>query len=252
MVLFCPQCEPPFDGEMAIDVAFQPIFDVRSHRPLLYEALVRGPNGESAASVLAMVPESGRHRFEQRVRVLAIEKAGALGLVETGAALSINTSPSAVTEAERCLGQTIAAAARIGLPNHRIVFEFTENAKLDVRHARAIVGAFDRHGFRAALDDFGDGYAGLTTLADVPTEYVKLDIALIRGIDTSYDRQTIVAGLAAIIGELGRTVIAEGIETGAELAVVRALGIPLVQGFYLGRPSLTELQREPYGLAQAA
>lgn len=252
MSLSCAKCEPNRNGDIAFDIAYQPIFDLRAKCARGYEALVRGPNGESAASVLGAVAEADRHRFEQRVRIMAIEKAAALGILDTGASLAININPSAVLEAERCLGHTISAAARVGLDTHRIVFEFTENAKLDVAHAREIVGTYNAHGFRTALDDFGSGYAGLTTLADVPTDFVKLDMALIRGIDSSPERQTIVGGLVSILNSLGRRVIAEGVETGAELATVRALGIERVQGFYLGRPSRTELQREPYGMAAAA
>lgn len=252
MTLSCEKCRPGKEGDIALDIAYQPIFDVRTKRAHGYEALVRGPNGQSAASVLAAIDEVDRHRFEQRVRVMAIEKAAALGIVGTEATLSININPSAVLEAERCLGHTIAAAARVGLSMRRIVFEFTEDAKLDVSHAREIVNTYKAHGFRTALDDFGDGYAGLATLADVPTDFVKLDMRLIRTIDTSRERQTIVAGLVPILKALGRRMIAEGVETGGELAAVKALGIEMVQGFFLGRPSRTVLQCEPYGLAQAA
>ena len=252
MPLSCAKCRPPADGEIAIDVAFQPIFDVGTQKVRAYEALVRGPNGESAGSVLQSVTEQDLHRFDQRVRVLAIEKAAVLGIVRTSAALSINISPSAVIEAERCLGQTVAAASRVGLDSRRIVFELTENVQLDVAHMRAIVGTYSALGFRTALDDFGAGYAGLVTLADVPTDYVKLDIGLIRGIDSSRERRTIVAGLVGMLRALGRQVVAEGVETAAELATVQALGIQMVQGFYLGRPSLVELQREPYRVTQAA
>lgn len=252
MTISCAQCRPSELGEAAIDIAFQPIFDIFTCRVAGYEALVRGPNGENAASVLQAVRKNERHRFDQRVRVMAIEKAALLGLVSTGAALSINILPSAVIEAERCLGQTIAAAERVGLDNRRIVFEFTEGTRLDAAHTGAVVQTYKALGFRTALDDFGNGYAGLLTLADIPTDLVKLDIGLIRGIDVSRERQTIVHGLAAMVHALGRQVVAEGVETAAELAAIRALGIPLVQGFYLGRPSLTELQREPYGVAHAA
>ena len=217
-----------------------------------YEALVRGPNGESATSILDAVDDATLHRFDQRVRVMAIEKAAALGIIPTKAGLSINILPSAVIEAERCLGHTIAAAARVGLDTNRIVFEFTEKARLDAARTRAIVETYKALGFRTALDDFGDGYAGLVTLADIPTDFVKLDIGLTRGIDSSHERQTIVYGITAMLHALGRRVVAEGIETAAELAAVRSLGIEMVQGFYLGRPSLTELQREPYGMAVAA
>lgn len=252
MPLGCTHCQGAGIDDPAIDVAFQPIFALSDGAVRAYEALVRGPNGESAAAVLASVGESEKHRFEQRVRVMAIEKAAALGLRASGAALSINILPSAVSEAERCLGHTIAAARRVGLDLHRIIFEFSEKAKLDLRHARAIVATYNAHGFRTALDDFGDGYAGLVALADLRTDYVKLDIGLIHGIDTSPARQTIVRGLVAMLAALGRKIVAEGIETAAELATIRELGIDLVQGFYLGRPSLTELQREAYGLARAA
>lgn len=251
MMLSCAKCET-VGRDFAIDIAYQPIFDIIDGRAHGYEALVRGARGESAATVLASATEADRHRFEQCVRVMAIEKAGRLGLPATGATLSININPRAVFEVERCLGQTLAALARIGLPPRRIVFEFTESARLDVAHAQALVRTYGTHGFRTALDDFGDGYAGLVTLADVPTDFVKLDIGLIRRIDTSRERQTIVAGLVSMITALGRRVVAEGVETAAELAAVRALGITLVQGFHLGRPSLTELQREPYRAAQAA
>ena len=251
MPLGCSHCQAE-DADPPIDIAFQPIFDLRARAVRAYEALVRGPNGESAATVLGAVGEAEKHRFEQRIRVMAIEKAAALGLVATHAALSINILPSAVTEAERCLGHTIAAARRVGLATRRIVFEFSEKSKLDVAHARAIVATYKAHGFRTALDDFGDGYAGLVALADVPTDFVKLDIGLIHGIDRSPERQAIVRGLVGMLDSLGRHVVAEGVETAAELAKVRELGIDTVQGFYLGRPSLTDLRRVPYGMAQAA
>ena len=252
MTLGCMKCRPTCDGEIAIDVAFQPIFDVKTRQVRAYEALVRGPNGESAASILQSITDENRHRFEQRVRVLAIEKAAVLGIVRTQAALCVNINPSAVIEAERCLGHTVAAANRVGLDTRRIVFELTEDVRLHADHVRAIVDTYNALGFRTALDDFGAGYAGLVTLADIPTDFVKLDIGLIRGIDSSPERRTIVASVVGMLRALGRNVAAEGIETAAELATITALGVEMVQGFYLGRPSLTELQREPYGVARAA
>lgn len=248
----CSICERPGAEEPVFDIAFQPIFDVRTNRVRAYEALVRGPDGEAAATVLARVDETNRHRFDQHVRVAAIEKAAALGIVTTRAALSINIMPSAVIEAARCLRHTLEAAARVGLAHRRIVFEFTEDVRLDLDHARALVDTYRAYGFRSALDDFGAGYAGLLTLAAVPTDFVKLDMGLIRDIDSSADRRKIVAGMVGILGELGREVVAEGVETAAELATVTALGIPMVQGFYLGRPSLTQLQVKSRQLAHAA
>lgn len=77
-------------------------------------------------------------------------------------------------------------------------------------------------------------------------------MGLIRDIDTSQERRTIVGGVVRVLRDFGRTVIADGAETAAELAAIRALGITLVQGFYLGRPSRIELQRRPDNIASAA
>lgn len=250
MAIGCKRCQPPDGIERPIDIAFQPIFDVGTGQVRAYEALVRGPDGESAASVLSEVQDHEWHRFDQRVRMMAIEKAALLGLPQTTAALAININSKAVLEAKRCLGNTIAAAARAGIPRDRIVLEFSENARLDVLHAQDIVSVYREHGFRTALDDFGNGYAGLTTLADVPVDIVKLDKALVRGIDASPARQTIVASIVGMMATLDRSLVAEGVETLAELTTLRALGIEVMQGFYLGRPSLTELQCEPYGMVQ--
>lgn len=245
MALGCTKCRPPDGTEKPIDIAFQPIFDAQTGQVRAYEALVRGPNGESAASVLSEVQDHEWHRFDQRIRIMAIEKAGALGLPTMDAALSININSKAVIEAKRCLGNTIATAARVGLPHHKIVLEFSENARLDVDHARDIVGVYKTHGFRTALDDFGNGYAGLATLADVPTDVVKLDMSLVRDIDNSLERQIIVASIVGMMAKLDRSLVAEGVETHSELETLRALGVGMVQGFYLGTPSLTELQRQP-------
>ena len=116
--------------------------------------------------------------------------------------------------------------------------------------ARALT--FHAYGFRVALDDFGAGYSGLVTLAQLPTDWVKLDMALIRHIDQDGERRMIVARVVEMLRDLGREIVAEGVETTGELAAVRALGISKVQGFLLGRPSLTELQARPYPMVCAA
>lgn len=87
-----------------------------------------------------------------------------------------------------------------------------------------------------AIDDFGAGFAGLNLLADFQPDMVKLDMALVRGIDQSKPRRAIVAGVAAMCRELGIQVIAEGIETGEEMCCLRDLGIGLMQGYWFSRP----------------
>ena len=93
-------------------------------------------------------------------------------------------------------------------------------------------------GFTTAIDDFGAGYAGLTLLADLRPDILKIDMALVRGIDTSVARRSIVANLLRTATELGIRCIAEGVETAEELATLRQIGVRLCQGYFLGRPAL--------------
>lgn len=96
-------------------------------------------------------------------------------------------------------------------------------------------------GFTTALDDFGAGYAGLGLLARFQPDVIKLDMALLRGVDASEPRRMIVDAMVGLCRRLGVTVIAEGIETRGELDAVRALGIELVQGYLLAKPAFEAL-----------
>ncbi len=143
-------------------MAFQPIVDVETGLPFAYEALVRGSDGQSAASVLSSVTRENRYAFDQQCRVAAIEGAVAAGILDTDARLSINFLPNAVYSPVACIQVTLASARASGLPTERLIFEFTENEQMgDVGHVRTIVDAYRRMGFATALDDFGAGHAGL-------------------------------------------------------------------------------------------
>ena len=95
----------------------------------------------------------------------------------------------------------------------------------DTEHVRNIVESYKSMGFSTAIDDFGAGHAGLGLLAKIQTDYLKLDMELIRSIDTSVSRRVIVEGIVRIAKRLGITVIAEGIETVEEWTTLRLLGI---------------------------
>ena len=104
-----------------------------------------------------------------------------------------------------------------------------------------IVHDYQRLGFLTAIDGFGAGYAGLGLLADFQPDLVKLDTGLIRGIDTSPVRRTIVAGITRTCVELGCVVLAEGVETVSEYRTLRGMGITLLQGYLFARPALEAL-----------
>ena len=237
----CNGCRNGHDLPFSIRIAFQPIMDLSTGRPYAYEALVRGSEGQGAGWVLAQVTEENRYRFDQACRVAAIREAVAAGLLDSDARLSINFLPNAVYSPQACIRLTLATAAECGLPSDRLIFEFTENERLDTAHVRGIVEAYRSLGFATAIDDFGAGHAGLNLLADIQTDLVKLDMELIRGIDSNMPRRLIVEAMVRLCRSLGVEVIAEGIETAQELAVLSLLGVRHVQGYYLARPALGEL-----------
>ena len=223
-------------------MAFQPIVSLRTGRAWAYEALVRGTDGESAGAVLARVTPESRYAFDQRCRVVAIERAVRAGLVEDGARLSINFLPNAVYSPKACIQLTLETAAANRLPPDRLMFEFTESERMsDPDHVMRIVTSYQAMGFTTAIDDFGAGHAGLNLLARFRPDVIKLDMELLRGIDASLPQRMIVEAVVRLCAGLDVGVIAEGIETRAELDAVRSLGIDLVQGYLLARPAFERL-----------
>jgi EAL domain-containing protein (putative c-di-GMP-specific phosphodiesterase class I) len=124
-------CRACRDGE-ALDFkfsyAYQPIVDVNQRTVFAHEALVRGPNGEGAHTVLSRLDEHNRYRFDQACRVKAIKGAALLGLSER---LSINFLPNAIYKPEVCIRTTLEAARAHQFPVERIIFEATEGEVIE-------------------------------------------------------------------------------------------------------------------------
>jgi len=221
----CRDAEPlPFD----FSYAFQPIVDIQARKLFAHEALVRGPAGEPADTVLSRVTADNRYSFDQACREKAIRTAAGLQLPSL---LSINFLPNAIYRPEVCIRSTLQAAERYGFPVERIIFETVEGEQVsDGKWLAEILSEYKRIGFKTAIDDFGAGFAGLNLLADFHPDIVKLDMALIRGIDHSRSRRAIVAGVISMCDELDIEVIAEGIETADEARCLSDLG------YWFGRP----------------
>jgi EAL domain-containing protein (putative c-di-GMP-specific phosphodiesterase class I) len=121
----------------------------------------------------------------------------------------------------------------------RIVLEVTERAAiLDVESFKEHLDILRGHGFLIAIDDLGSGYSALNTLADIEPDFIKFDMALIRGIDTNPVRQNLVRNMRAFADDLGIQVVAEGVETRGEYETVRDIGCHLIQGYYFAKPAL--------------
>ncbi|WP_347303622.1 EAL domain-containing protein [Croceibacterium sp. TMG7-5b_MA50] len=248
----CEGCRDGHDLGFAIRAAFQPIVDLETGKVFAYEALVRGPEGQGAGWVLGQVDDDNRYRFDQACRVAAITEAVTAGLLDTDARLSINFLPNAVYSPQACIRLTLATAREQQLPTSRLMFEFTEGEKLDAAHVRNIVESYRFHGFTTAIDDFGAGYAGLNLLAEIQPDCIKLDMELVRGIGSHQPRRLIVASMVRLARAMGIRLVAEGIETHAELATLRQLGVRYVQGYLIARPALGALPvPDPAALQQA-
>jgi len=231
----CSRCldAPPFPID--ISMAFQPIARLSTGEIFAHEALVRGANGESAGEVFKHVTDDNLYQFDQTCRVRAIKEAALCG-IDTD--ISINFMPNAVYQAETCIRRTLEAATEADFPLDRIIFEVTESDNIPDRpHLRNILEYYKQRGFRTAIDDFGEGYAGLNLLAEFIPDLVKLDMALVRSIDSDPNRRKIVKHMIRLCDDLGIEVIAEGIETFDERNTLRELGVDLYQGFLFARPA---------------
>ncbi|MDQ0756210.1 EAL domain-containing protein [Arthrobacter sp. B3I4] len=238
----CSGCTASSKLDIDFSMAFQPIYDAAVGRVWGYEALVRGRSGEGAYEVLSKISPEQKYRFDQDCRVKAIELASRLFPVGEELKLSINFMPNAVYEPAACLRATLLAAARCSFPTSAIMFEFTENEEVsDTTHLTNIITEYRKHGFTTAIDDFGAGHAGLGLLVEFQPDLIKIDMKLIRGIDTSPAREAVVAGIVGIARELDITVLAEGIETEAEFLVLKAAGIRLFQGYWFAKPAFEQL-----------
>ena len=121
----CDDCGKAVGLGFQFDYAYQPIVDVGRRVVFAHEALVRGPNGEGAATVLSQVNDHNRYRFDQACRVKAIKGAAELGLTQP---VSINFLPNAIYKPEVCIRTTLEAARAHGFPLSQIIFEVTEGA----------------------------------------------------------------------------------------------------------------------------
>ena len=234
----CGACQEAHAG-FSFTMAFQPIVDLQEGRIAAYEALVRGLDGSGAAQVLAQVNAQNLYAFDQACRVKAIELAVHLKL---DGQLNINFFPNAVYEPRACIQATLQAAARTGFDPRRLTFEIVETEQIaDTPHLLRIITEYRRQGFKIALDDFGTGYSGLSRLAELKPDILKLDRALVKDCDRDRARLAIVASMIALGAEIGIKVVVEGVERREEANALQAIGARYLQGFYFARPGFKKV-----------
>jgi len=117
------------------------------------------------------------------------------------------------------------------------VLEIAERMTFDARERpKDVLCELKRQGFRVAIDDMGAGYASLQSIVELEPDYLKFDIALVRGIDKSLIKRSLLETLVELSQKIGAAVIAEGIEAESELQTLRELGVGLGQGRFLAPP----------------
>jgi EAL domain-containing protein (putative c-di-GMP-specific phosphodiesterase class I) len=223
-------CRPLLAGADDLTIVFQPIVDLASATVAGYEALARFPGTASPDVWFAAAAEAG---LGAELEALALRRALAfLPDLPPDTFLTVNVSPHLLGSAP------VAAAFAEPVTLRRVVVELTEHMPTpDLAALREQTAALRGRGALIAIDDAGSGYAGLQQLAEVRPQLVKLDRALVAGVDND----PVKAALAEMIGTFTNRVdawlLAEGVETVGELAVFARLGVPLAQGWLLGRPA---------------
>lgn len=214
----------------AIQAVYQPIADLGTLRVVGYEALARvsaeparGPDAWFAAA------EEAGMRVELELAAVRAAVAGFNDL-PSDAFLALNVSPATAVAEE-------LAVILLSVPADRIMLEITEHAPvLDYDALAGGLAAFRARGGRLAVDDAGAGFASLRHILRLAPDLIKLDISLTQNIDVDRARRSLASALIAFAAEMGITVLAEGVETQAELQALRELGATLGQGYLLGRP----------------
>lgn len=225
--------------DFAFSMAFQPIVNLADNSVFAFEALVRGPNNESAWSVLSKINERNRYYFDQAARVTAIRLAAQLNIQTR---LSINFMPNAVYKPQACIRATMEAARHYNVDPTRIMFEVTEGEQvIDRQKLRSIFDEYREQGLIRAIDDYGEGFAGLNHLVELEPDVVKLDMNLIRDVDQQRSRQAAVRSTVMLCDELDIDLIAEGVETESEYHCLSDLGVVLQQGYLFAKPGFETL-----------
>ncbi len=218
------------DGE-GLTMVVQPIVSISTGRPHAYEALARFQT-RGTSSPLHWFAVADEYGLRDELELACLRKAlQLLSLRPEGTCLSINLSGPLLLDPR--------THALLSEPDSLdgLILELTENSLLeDTPGLHAQISGLLRLGVRFAVDDMGAGYSGLRQITTVRPSYLKLDRTLICAIDRDPDRGALVSALLSYARQTGGHLVAEGVETLAELNTLTQLGVELVQGFYLARP----------------
>jgi EAL domain-containing protein (putative c-di-GMP-specific phosphodiesterase class I)/DNA-binding NarL/FixJ family response regulator len=217
-----------------VECVFQPIVALDTGKPVGFEALARFDT-EPVRNPGAWFAEATALGYALELEIAAVEAAiSSIDRLPPDAFLALNVSPASIMSP--LLTETIGRA-----PLDRIIVEVTEHAPIaDYPKLGSAIAALRLGGARLEVDDVGAGHASLRQIIQLDPDLIKLDVSLTREIQSQRTQRAMASALVTFAREVGASVIAVGIEAEAELAVIRELGVPLGQGYYLGRPEAPE------------
>lgn len=246
MTEFVPRQDSPLAGLLearALETWFQPVVDGRSETVVGHECLVRAHHPEdgrliSPGELIGWArDENLLFMFDRVCREIHIARAAASGVGDDHLFL-VNFLPSVIYEPEFCLRTTVGAIEGTGLRPEQIVFEVVETEAIDDHdHLHDILCYYRKHGFQVALDDLGAGYSGLSLMADLDPDLIKIDRGVVARADRSEGHAEVCRAIIGLARSRGRRVLAEGIETASQRDFMRTLGVDMMQGYFFGRPA---------------
>jgi EAL domain-containing protein (putative c-di-GMP-specific phosphodiesterase class I) len=224
----------------SMSTAYQPIVDLGTLRVVGHEVFTRVPAGaplDDAEALFALAARTGRGpAFERLCRRCALRNVrDGKEEVET---LFLKASPAALDDPSFTRDGLARELDGTGLRPRDVVVEVEERLAALDRHAfRAALREIKRQGFRLAIDDMGAGYSSLQSIAEMEPDFLKFDMSLVRHLDRHPIKRSLLETVVRVSGSVGAPVVAEGIETPAELHAIREMGVPLGQGRYLSPES---------------
>jgi EAL domain-containing protein (putative c-di-GMP-specific phosphodiesterase class I) len=218
---------------------FQPIVTVDTLESVGFEALSRGPRGtpyESPEALFACAQQSRLGRELDRLcKLTAIASAKPK---PAGTYLFLNTLPTTLDDPEFLHGRALATLAASGLQPNDVVWELTERHPIeDFEAFGMLMREYAALGYKIAIDDVGTGYSSIQTITHVRPLYLKVDISLVTRIQENLLKQELVSSLIALAQNIRSEIIAEGVESEAELSTLKDLGVKYAQGFLFGTPA---------------
>jgi len=213
-------------------IACQPIVEFPQRRVYAYEALLRSRD-ETLSNPVALLEAAERlgklHELGRTVRNMVAQ----ILTVAKGEQMFVNVHPADLDDPT--LFDPYAPLSAVA---DRVVLELTERAPLDgLGDVRERIAALRKLGYRIAIDDIGAGYAGFNSIAQLEPEIMKVDMVLVRDVDSNPTRKMLVGALASLCHEMDSHMVAEGIETAAERDTVVGLGCNLLQGYLFAKPA---------------